>query len=222
MLGDLLEEHREKKHKLFQENFWVMRSNFKQIFKTIVKTGWAELRLVKRAPARSQDTDQSSGLAFVDHDYERIKVEVSFTETVQEKERKKKGSDLVGGDEGEEGLDISRDEPMVIIEEGQDAETGSAWPLANLSGGQKAVVAACLIFAIQEIDSSPFYILDEFDGALDPDYCQGIADQIKKMSQPSQDPTTGKTVPGCQFIMTTFKSHMISCAEKIFEVQFKG
>jgi len=48
--------------------------------------------------------------------------------------------------------------------------------LDSLSGGQKAVVAACLIFAIQKIDQSPFYIMDEFDSALDPQYCQGIVE----------------------------------------------
>ena len=40
--------------------------------------------------------------------------------------------------------------------------------LSRLSGGQKAVVAACLIFAIQQIEAAPFYIMDEFDSALDP------------------------------------------------------
>jgi chromosome segregation ATPase len=40
--------------------------------------------------------------------------------------------------------------------------------LSRLSGGQKAVVAASLIFAIQDIEAAPFYIMDEFDSALDP------------------------------------------------------
>ena len=48
--------------------------------------------------------------------------------------------------------------------------------LNHLSGGQKAVVAACLIFAIQQIEAAPFYIMDEFDSALDANYCQGIAE----------------------------------------------
>jgi len=37
-------------------------------------------------------------------------------------------------------------------------------------------VSACLIFAILKIDAAPFYIMDEFDSALDTQYCKNIAD----------------------------------------------
>ena len=42
-------------------------------------------------------------------------------------------------------------------------ETG----LTHLSGGQKTVVVVALIFAVLKLDAAPFYILDEFDHALD-------------------------------------------------------
>lgn len=66
---------------------------------------------------------------------------------------------------------------------------------------------------------SPFYILDEFDSALDETYCQGIAKMIKKMSHATKDEASGKMIPGSQFIFASFKPHMISTADKIFEVQ---
>ena len=84
------------------------------------------------------------------------------------------------------------------------------------------MVAACLIFAIQKIDAAPFYIMDEFDSALDPQYCQGIAEQIQKLSRSNLDPMTGRQCPGSQFIMTTFKPHMVHVADSIFEVAFRN
>lgn len=38
--------------------------------------------------------------------------------------------------------------------------------LAPLSGGQKSVIALCLILAIQSIDPAPFYLFDEADQVL--------------------------------------------------------
>jgi hypothetical protein len=44
---------------------------------------------------------------------------------------------------------------------------GEAKTMKQLSGGQKAVVALSLIFAIQRVDPAPFYLFDEIDAALD-------------------------------------------------------
>ena len=57
--------------------------------------------------------------------------------------------------------------------------------LNHLSGGQKAVVAVALLFALQKVDSAPFYIFDEFDCALDTEYRHNIAELIKEFSQES-------------------------------------
>ena len=42
--------------------------------------------------------------------------------------------------------------------------------MKQLSGGQKTLVALALIFAIQRCDPAPFYLFDEIDAALDPQY----------------------------------------------------
>jgi hypothetical protein len=42
--------------------------------------------------------------------------------------------------------------------------------MKQLSGGQKTLVALALIFAIQGCDPAPFYLFDEIDAALDPQY----------------------------------------------------
>ena len=50
----------------------------------------------------------------------------------------------------------------------------------QLSGGQKTLVALTLIFAIQKCDPAPFYLFDEIDQALDPQYRSAVAG-MKKM-----------------------------------------
>ncbi len=39
--------------------------------------------------------------------------------------------------------------------------------LDSLSGGEQTLVAAAFIFALQEYQQAPFFILDEIDAALD-------------------------------------------------------
>ena len=43
---------------------------------------------------------------------------------------------------------------------------GENYMMSQLSGGQKALVALALIFAIQRCDPAPFYLFDELDQAL--------------------------------------------------------
>ena len=54
----------------------------------------------------------------------------------------------------------------------------------QLSGGQKTVVALAFILAIQKCDPAPFYLFDEVDAALDPEFRSAIAnliaDQVRK------------------------------------------
>lgn len=50
--------------------------------------------------------------------------------------------------------------------------------MRQLSGGQKTLVSLALIFAIQRTDPAPFYLLDEVDAALDPQYRKTVADLL--------------------------------------------
>ncbi|NDD93271.1 hypothetical protein EBZ37_14470, partial [bacterium] len=53
--------------------------------------------------------------------------------------------------------------------------SGQQVEMNQLSGGQKALVALALIFAIQRCDPAPFYLFDEIDQALDANYRAEVA-----------------------------------------------
>ena len=134
-----------------------------------------------------------------DNEYAGIRVQVSFNQQ----------------------NDVAEEEIIVEQNENVEPPQDNKLSLSQLSGGQKAVVAACLIFAIQKIDAAPFYIMDEFDSALDPQYCQGIADEMRRLSRPHVD-ASGKQHPGSQFLLSTHKTAMVRAADKVFEVSFQG
>ena len=54
-----------------------------------------------------------------------------------------------------------------VMEGGAKHSNSHVSRLEHLSGGQKSVVVVALIFAALKMESAPFYILDEFDHALD-------------------------------------------------------
>lgn len=58
--------------------------------------------------------------------------------------------------------------------------------LEALSGGEKSLVSMAFIFAIQEYDPSPFYLLDEVDQNLDGVNAERIARMIRKNSSTAQ------------------------------------
>lgn len=80
--------------------------------------------------------------------------------------------------------------------------------LEQLSGGQKTVVLLCFLLAVQEIESQPFYLLDEYDHALDGAYANALAKKIIQLSENSQ------------FVITTFKEHLVPIAQQRFEVKY--
>lgn len=55
---------------------------------------------------------------------------------------------------------------------------GGLVTLQKLSGGQKTVVAICILMSLQVVNPAPFYVFDEMDAALDPLYRQNIKDVI--------------------------------------------
>ena len=58
--------------------------------------------------------------------------------------------------------------------------------LEALSGGEKSLVSMGFIFAIQEYDPSPFYVLDEIDQNLDAVNAERVARMIRRNSDTAQ------------------------------------
>jgi len=58
--------------------------------------------------------------------------------------------------------------------------------IKSLSGGEKTMAAIAFIFAVQEYDPAPFYILDEVDAALDKKNSEQLSQLIKNYSSKAQ------------------------------------
>jgi len=58
--------------------------------------------------------------------------------------------------------------------------------LSLLSGGERALVSAALLFALLEINPPPFCLLDEVDAALDESNLTRFCDILKRLAQRTQ------------------------------------
>ena len=91
-----------------------------------------------------------------------------------------------------------------------------ATSMSQLSGGQKTMVALCLIFAIQRCDPAPFYIFDEIDAALDASHRAALAKMVQRQASKVDD--DGNAKEPTQFITTTFRPELIRASDKCYGV----
>lgn len=78
--------------------------------------------------------------------------------------------------------------------------------LKSMSGGEKTLAALAFIFAIQEYNPTPFYIMDEVDAALDKANTDKLAGIISDYSNNSQ------------FIMVSHNDELISASDYLYGV----
>ena len=78
--------------------------------------------------------------------------------------------------------------------------------LSMLSGGERALTAAALIFAILDVSPPPFCILDEVDAALDEANVGRFRDTLKELSRK------------IQFIVITHNRYTIEAADTIYGI----
>ena len=105
---------------------------------------------------------------------------------------------------------------LVLTNEGQGGEPGVeivAQPPGKklqsmnlLSGGEKALTAVALIFAIFLIKPTPFCLLDEVDAPLDEGNVGRYNDMVKEMSKQSQ------------FILITHNKRTMEVADTLYGV----
>ncbi|KAA8543963.1 hypothetical protein F0562_021860 [Nyssa sinensis] len=130
---------------------------------------------------------------------------------------KKKDGDLADDDYDEDGPRTADMEGRVEKYIGVKVKVsftgqGETQSMKQLSGGQKTVVALTLIFAIQRCDPAPFYLFDEIDAALDPQYRTAVGNMIRRLAD----------MANTQFITTTFRPELVKVADKIYGVTHKN
>ena len=93
---------------------------------------------------------------------------------------------LSGGGEAFMGLE-DEDDPFVGgLTINAKPKNGKLLRLEALSGGEKSLTALAFIFAIQEHQPSPFYVLDEVDMFLDSVNAEMVAKRVKESSGKAQ------------------------------------
>lgn len=84
--------------------------------------------------------------------------------------------------------------------------------MMQLSGGEKALTAIALLFAIQNLKPSPFCLLDEIEAALDDSNVTRYAQYLHKLTKHTQ------------FIVITHRRGTMACADRLYGItmQEKG
>ena len=82
----------------------------------------------------------------------------------------------------------------------------------QLSGGEKALTAIALLFAIQNLKPSPFCLLDEIEAALDDSNVGRFAGYLQKLTK------------NTQFIIITHRRGTMNAADRLYGItmQEKG
>ena len=109
---------------------------------------------------------------------------------------------------GKGTMELFQDKRAIHISVSFNEEQKNSQSMYQLSGGQKTAAGVALIFALSTIEPPPFYILDEIDATLDPNYRVNLSNLIKELSKNNQ------------FIISTFKPELVNVADNIYMVKF--
>jgi chromosome segregation protein len=82
--------------------------------------------------------------------------------------------------------------------------------LAALSGGERAMTAAALIFALIKVKPSPFYLLDEVDAALDDMNVERFSNMVRELAASDS-----------QMIIVTHNKKTMELAEQMYGVTMR-
>lgn len=100
----------------------------------------------------------------------------------------------------------------MTIEQGVEIKVrlGNVWKksLAELSGGQRSLIALALILSLLQFKPAPMYILDEIDAALDLSHTQNIGKLLKYRFK------------GSQFIIVSLKDGLFNNANVLYRTKF--
>ena len=82
--------------------------------------------------------------------------------------------------------------------------------VGNLSGGEKTLSSLSLVFALHEFRSTPIYVMDEIDAALDFKNVSIIAHYIKERTK------------NAQFIIISLRNNMFELCDRLFGIYKVG
>ena len=85
---------------------------------------------------------------------------------------------------------LSLSDPNDLLESGIEIEVAPPGKiikdLASLSGGEQALVAICIYFAILAVNPAPFCVLDEIEAALDDVNVVRYAQYLRRITDKTQ------------------------------------
>lgn len=187
---ELVESLDRQKDEAINRTFRGVSSHFKDVFKELVPNGSGEL-IMRTA---MDEMDQTDG------EDESVDSDDSDSQP-----KKKKAIDPSNPD-----VSLYRGVGIKV----QFSSAGENFMMSQLSGGQKALVAMALIFAIQRCDPAPFYLFDELDQALDSTYRAAVANLIQRQANSKDNPT--------QFIVSTFRPELVSVANRCYGISHQN
>lgn len=115
-------------------------------------------------------------------------------------------AELSGGGEAFMGLENEEDPFSGGLTINAKPRNGKLLRLESLSGGEKSLTALSFIFAIQEYQPSPFYVLDEVDMFLDSVNAEMVANRVRESSSKAQ------------FIQVSLRAVALKCADHLIGV----
>lgn len=185
---ELVESLDRKKDEAINRTFRGVSKHFTEVFKELVPLGAGELimRTAIDETVENEDDDSEDGTTTSDADSLRKNIS--------------------------ENPDVSLYRGVGI--KVRFSAVGENFIMSQLSGGQKALVAMGLIFAIQRCDPAPFYIFDELDQALDSTYRQAVANVIHHQANNPDNPT--------QFITSTFRPELVRIAKNCYGISHQN
>ncbi len=139
-----------------------------------------------RAETKRLEDQRDQLVALTDQLNERKKVNLVKVFDAVNANFRRVYAELSGGGEAELLLENPQEPFLGGLVIKARPRNGKVLRLEALSGGEKSLTALAFIFALQEWQPSPFYLLDEVDMFLDAVNAEMVANRVKKSSSTAQ------------------------------------